>query len=87
MAWVRASGRGEVHTYTVIHHAYTVAMHDRVPYVVAVLKLDEGPFFHTNIIRCDVDDVHVGMRVALSGWVDVADLALPVFSPDKKLPE
>lgn len=82
MAWFMASGRGEVHTYTVIHHAYTAAMHDRVPYVVAVVKLDEGPFFHTNIIGCDTGDVHVGMRVALSARAEVAGLALPVFKPE-----
>ena len=30
MSWVPSSGRGRVHTYTVIHHAYEPSMADRV---------------------------------------------------------
>lgn len=81
MAWVPAVGTGEVHTYTVFHHAVLPALADRVPYVVAVVQLDEGPFFHTDVLDCDPADVHVGQRVEVvfedagDGWV------LPHFRP------
>ena len=49
-AWVPASGTGEVFTYTVFHHAYDPRFADRVPYTLAVVQLDEGPFFHTDVV-------------------------------------
>ena len=63
MRWVPATGRGVVHTFTVFHHAYDAAYVDRLPYVIAVITLDEGPFFHTDIVECDPADVFVGMAV------------------------
>jgi uncharacterized OB-fold protein len=79
MEWQDASGRGEVHTYTVVHHVYDRSLVDKVPYVVAVVRLDEGPFFHTDIVGCEPQDVHVGMRVRV--LFDEADEMLPRFTP------
>ena len=81
MAWQPAAGTGEIHTYTVFHHAYLPWLADKVPYIVAVVTLDEGPFFHTDVVECPVDAVGVGMRVevvyedAADGWV------IPHFRP------
>ena len=75
MRWQPGSGRGVVHTYTVVHKAYLPWLAERVPYVLAVVQLDEGPFFHTNVVECAPSDVTVGMRVemtfgeAADGWV------------------
>ena len=63
MGWEPSSGRGVVHTFTVVHHAYEPAYADRVPYVLAVVRLDEGPFFHTNIVGCDPEEVRVDQAV------------------------
>jgi uncharacterized OB-fold protein len=63
--WRAAAGRGSVYTYTVVRHPTHPAFADLVPYVVAVVELDEGPRIVTNIQRCPVDDVHGGMRVAI----------------------
>ncbi|MBB6191002.1 hypothetical protein FHS51_001222 [Sphingobium wenxiniae] len=82
MAWVPASGRGTVHTYTIMHHAYAPRMAPHVPYCVAVLKLEEGPFFHTNIVDCPMEGIHVGLEVAVRFEEDeVSGLTLPVFAP------
>jgi uncharacterized OB-fold protein len=81
MQWQPGSGRGEVHTFTVVHHAYDPALADRVPYALAVVKLDEGPFFHSNIVGCDPASVHVGMRVeAVFDHLD-DDTVIPRFAP------
>lgn len=81
MRWEPASGAGTVFTYTVFHHAYDPRFADRIPYALAVVQLDEGPFFHTDILECAADDVHVGMRVEVL-YEDVADdLAIPHFRP------
>ena len=81
MEWVPARGTGEVFTYTVFHHAYDPRFADRVPYALAVVRLDEGPFFHTDILECDAGDVSVGMRVEVVYEDVAADLAIPHFRP------
>ena len=39
MQWTKASGRGTIYTYTVMHHAYTPAMKGKTPYPVAFILL------------------------------------------------
>jgi len=82
MAWTPSSGRGAVHTYTIFHHPYTAEMAAEVPYCVAVVKLEEGPFFHTNIVGCSMEQIHVGMPVEARFIVqEGGGLTLPVFMP------
>lgn len=63
MAWLPASGHGTVHTWTVFRRAYAPHLAARVPYVVAVVELDEGPFFHTDLVDCPPEQVRVGLPV------------------------
>ncbi len=82
MQWQPASGLGEVFTYTVVHHAYDRSLVDAVPYAACVVKLDEGPFFHTDIVGCPAADVHVGMRVHVTFEVIDDHAVIPHFAPD-----
>jgi uncharacterized OB-fold protein len=61
--WREASGRGTVHTFTVIRQNWAKPFKDELPYVVARIELDEGVKMMTNLTDCDVDDVHIGMAV------------------------
>jgi uncharacterized OB-fold protein len=81
MEWRPASGLGEVFTYTIVHHVYDPDLADRVPYCVAVVKLDEGPFFHTDIVNCKLEDIHVGLRVHVTFEAIDDETALPHFAP------
>ena len=81
MRWDPASGTGAVFTYTVFHHAYDPRFADRVPYALAVVQLDEGPFFHTDILGCDAEAVQVGMRVEVVYEEVAVDLVIPHFRP------
>ena len=83
MSWVDASGKGTLYTYTVLHHAYTPEMRGKTPYAVGVVKLKEGPFFHSNIVGCGLDEVAVGMPVEVL-MSETRDLALPMFRPDRR---
>ncbi|MDZ7676702.1 MAG: Zn-ribbon domain-containing OB-fold protein [Acidimicrobiales bacterium] len=78
--WERASGRGRVHTFTVARRPTHAAFTDRTPYVIAIVKLDEGPRLTTNIVDCDPDSVHVGMGVEVA-FEDRDGRTLPVFRP------
>ena len=82
MEWQAASGRAEVFTYTVVHHAYDRSLVDKLPYAATVVKLDEGPFFHTDIVGCAPSDVHVGMRVHVVFEAVDGDIVIPHFTPD-----
>ena len=56
---------------------------DEVPYVVALVTLDEGVRMPTNIVDCRPEDVTADMRVTV-GFRDVTpEISLPIFSPDR----
>src|SRR4051794_2725706 len=48
--WVPASGIGTVYTFSVVHQAFRRAWQPLVPYVLAVITLDEGPRLLSNVI-------------------------------------
>lgn len=81
MEWVDSSGRGTLYTYTVMHHAYTPAMKSKVPYVVGVIKLEEGPFFHSNVIDCPLEQIAVDMPLVAVMRPHESGLVVPVFRP------
>lgn len=79
MEWVPSSGAGEVDTYTIFHRAYMKELAADVPYTVAVVRLDEGPYFHTRVVGIAPADVRTGMRVRLrKGEGD----EFPLFQPE-----
>jgi uncharacterized OB-fold protein len=81
LEWVPASGRGTIHTFAVLHKAYRREYAGRVPYNVIVVELEEGPFFHSNLIECDNAEIHVGMRVEVVFERQNDQLTLPLFRP------
>lgn len=81
LGWETLSGRGTVHAFTVVHRAPDADLVDRVPYVVALVDLDEGARLMTNVVDCDPGDVRVGMPVSVRFRPLGDTLALPVFGP------
>ena len=59
LAWVPAKGSGRVHSFTIIRRASAPAFADKVPYVVALIELDEGPRMMANILGADALDVAI----------------------------
>lgn len=79
LEWVDASGRGTVYSFTIVRKPAGPAFAADVPYVVAMIALDEGPRMLTNLIVDDVEAVRIGDRVEVS-FVDVTDdVTLPKF--------
>jgi len=54
-------GSGEVQTYTIVHSS-TKDFKKLTPYILAIIKLDEGPFLTSQVI-CDHNDIRIGMKV------------------------
>jgi uncharacterized protein len=63
LEWRDASGRGKVHSYTVVRRASTRSFADG-PYVLAIVELDEGPRLTTNVVAAP-ENVKVGMPVTV----------------------
>lgn len=80
-AWIEACGRGIVYSFTVVHRPPSPAFKALVPYVVAIVALEEGPHLMTNIAGCAPEDVRIGMPVEVA-WEDFDPVAtLPYFLP------
>lgn len=79
--WIEASGRGTIHTYTVIRQNWAMPFRELQPYVVAMIELDEGPRMMTNLTDVAIDEVDIGMPVECYA-VKVEDgLGLPFWRP------
>jgi uncharacterized OB-fold protein len=74
------SGRGCVYTYTVNHRAWSPGV--EVPYVIAIVQLDEQPDLRlmTNIVDCAPDEVAIGMPVRVE-FREQGEVHAPVFRP------
>lgn len=82
--WMQASGRGTVYTFTVIYQNDLPPFRERLPYVVAIVELEEGPRMTSNIEGCGPDDVRCGMAVQLAFREEQREegsVFLPVFRP------
>ena len=79
--WIISAGKGEIFTFAVHHRAHHPAFQDDIPYVTAVIKLDEGPHFLSNIVSCKPAEVHCDMPVTVV-WEDITEeFSLPKFTP------
>jgi uncharacterized protein len=61
LEWVRVSGRGRLHSYTIVYQPANAAFKDDAPYIYAVVQLDEGPRLVSNVVQCNPDEVRVDM--------------------------
>jgi uncharacterized protein len=77
--WVEASGRGTLYSYTVVHRAPAPGF--VVPFVLAVVELDEGPAIFSNLVGCAANDIHIGMPLRVRFEQVSRDVHLPRFEP------
>ncbi len=81
--WVQASGRGTLHTFGIVERGPTPTFREHVPYIVALVDLEEGPRLPTNLVGVepDKDVVKIGMALEVT-FDDVTDeVTLPKFKP------
>ena len=77
--WIRASGQGAVHTFTVVRQSGDPYFKTKIPYAVAMIDLDEGVRIMTNIVDTPLAALAVGMRVEVL-FEDAGDgVAIPLF--------
>ena len=69
-----AAGTGVVYSYTVVRHPIHPGLADRVPYIVAVVSLDDVPAVRliANLLETPPEAVRVGLAVR-AVWEEIAD--------------
>lgn len=81
MEWVPSSGRGRVFAFNVHHQAFHPGFAQELPYVYALIELEEGPMFGSNIVGCQPQEVHIGMPVEVVYEEITPEFTLPKFRP------
>jgi hypothetical protein len=79
--WYEASGRGRVYTYSTVYVNDLPPFPPEVPYVAAVVELDEGPRMMTRLVGCTKDDIAIDMPVQMEVADLDAELKMAVFRP------
>ena len=79
--WVEASGKGTVYSYTVVTNNAPSAFIADMPFVIAIVKLEEGVQMLSNIIKCNPDDVVCDMPVEVTFEKLDDEFTLPKFRP------
>ena len=79
--WVEANGRASLYTWSVVRRNDLPPFNERVPYVAAVVDLDEGPRMMTNVVDCDFDALEIGMPLEVTFRPISDDVTIPVFRP------
>jgi uncharacterized protein len=78
LQWVAVTGLATIYSYSIVHRPQ--APEFEVPYIVAIVELDEGPRMLTSLADISPEDVQIGMRVEVS-FEDAGELALYRFGP------
>jgi len=79
--WVKARGKGRVYSWTIAVQQFHPTF--EVPYIIAIVELEEGVRMTTNIIDCKPEELHVGMLVEVVFDDVTEEITLPKFKPMK----
>jgi uncharacterized OB-fold protein len=79
--WEDASGRATLYTYSIVYQNDLPPFPERVPYVAAIVDLEEGPRMMTNVVDCELDRLQVGMALEVTFREETDEVTLPVFRP------
>ena len=82
-SWIQASGKATLFTFAIVHRPPHPGFREIAPYVTAIVELEEGPKFPTNIVIDDPTTENLQIDMALEvTFDDITDtIALPKFKP------
>jgi uncharacterized OB-fold protein len=81
VSWIDASGRATLYTWSVVHVNDLPPFPERVPYVAAIVTLEEGPRMMTNVVGVGFDDLdaEMALQVTFTSISDEPPVTIPVF--------
>jgi uncharacterized OB-fold protein len=77
--WVEAGGRGRIYSYTVVENNAPSAFIADMPYVIAVIELDEGVRMLSNVIGCEASELDCELPVEVVFEKLNEEITLPKF--------
>jgi uncharacterized OB-fold protein len=78
MEWVDSRGHGRVYSYTCIHRNHEPPFDGMVPYVFALVDLDEGIRCTANIVDTPLERVRIELPVSVV-FESINEIRLPQF--------
>ena len=80
LEWAPLSGAGTIYTFNVMRKPGNPMMGDEVPYIIALVDLDEGIRMTTNVVGTELGSLRCDQRVQVDWSVELSDgRRLPVF--------
>lgn len=79
LEWVDSSGRGTLYSFTTVHRPPRPEF--EVPYVVAIVELEEGFHMLSNLVDCPPEQLRIGLPVEVEFRPVSEEIHLPLFRP------
>lgn len=76
---ISSFGKGTIYSFVVYHRAYHKSMEDEVPYVTAIVELEEGVRILSRIITDNTNHVDCGKKVELIWGNTSKKYPIPLF--------
>ena len=91
VSWEDASGRATLYTWSEVRVNDLPPFRDRLPYIAAVVDLDEGPRMMTVLVDCEAEALRIGMRLHVTfptidsgDSEDIKAYFVPAFHPSDR---
>jgi uncharacterized OB-fold protein len=81
LEWQRSAGLGTIYSWTIAWRPQAPTF--ETPYSPIIVDMDEGYQILSNLIECDAEDVHTGMRVE-AVFESFGEITLPYFRPSPR---
>jgi uncharacterized OB-fold protein len=82
--WEPATGRGTLYSFTLVHQLVHPGFKGEMPYVLALVDLEEGVRVHTSIVGVANEDLHIEMPVSVVFVPASGEIAVPMFEPARR---
>ena len=79
--WSEASGKGKIFSYSVTMAGVEDRFAEDLPFVLALVDLEEGVRMMINIVNCKPDEISIGMDVEVVFENITEDVTLPKWEP------
>jgi uncharacterized protein len=81
ISWTPVSGRGRVWSWIVMHQRYFPSFQDDLPYNVAFIQLEDGPFLMSHLVGVSNDAIRCDLPVEVTFEQATDEISIPKFRP------
>ena len=81
LGWMKSTGLGTLYSYTIVRQPAYESFQPDVPYVYALVDLDDGARMISNVVNVDPGEVRVGMRLKVTFEDATPEISIPKFEP------